>query len=80
MQRSTDRIYTTHVGSLARPRELLDLMQAEAQGREVDQAELAAAERRAVTDVVDRQRSAGLDVVATASRARPGSTPTSGSG
>jgi len=25
MQRSTDRIYTTHVGSLARPAALLDL-------------------------------------------------------
>ncbi len=28
MQRSTDRIYTTHVGSLARPSALLDLMRA----------------------------------------------------
>ena len=26
MQRSTDRMYTTHVGSLARPAALLDLM------------------------------------------------------
>jgi hypothetical protein len=36
MQRSTDRIYTTHVGSLARPRALLDLMKAAAEGRQVD--------------------------------------------
>ena len=28
MIRSTDRIRTTHVGSLARPKELLDLMKA----------------------------------------------------
>ena len=47
MLRSTDRIRTTHVGSLARPPELLDLMQAAAQGRPVDPAELAEAERRA---------------------------------
>src|SRR2546430_210745 len=32
MQRSTDRIYTTHVGSLARPAALLDLMRAAAAG------------------------------------------------
>jgi 5-methyltetrahydropteroyltriglutamate--homocysteine methyltransferase len=63
MQRSTDRIYTTHVGSLARPPALLDLMKAAAEGREVDRAEIGEAERRAVTDVVARQRSAGLDVV-----------------
>ena len=48
MLRSTDRIRTTHVGSLARPPELLDLMQAAAQGRPVDPAGLAEAERRAV--------------------------------
>jgi hypothetical protein len=32
MQRSIDRIYTTHVGSLARPAPLLDLMRAAAAG------------------------------------------------
>jgi 5-methyltetrahydropteroyltriglutamate--homocysteine methyltransferase len=41
MLRSTDRIRTTHVGSLARPSALLDLMQAAAQGRPVDPGELA---------------------------------------
>ena len=59
MLRSTDRIRTSHVGSLARPPALLDLMRAAAQGRPVEQAELAEAERRAVTDVVVRQRAAG---------------------
>jgi len=33
MQRSADRICTTHVGSLARPPALLDLMRAAAAGR-----------------------------------------------
>ncbi len=41
MLRSTDRIRTTHVGSLARPPTLLDLMRAAAQGRPVEEAELA---------------------------------------
>jgi 5-methyltetrahydropteroyltriglutamate--homocysteine methyltransferase len=45
MQRSLDRIYTTHVGSLARPAALLDLMRAGAAGQPVDEAERAEAER-----------------------------------
>jgi 5-methyltetrahydropteroyltriglutamate--homocysteine methyltransferase len=63
MQRSTGRIYTTHVGSLARPVALLDLMRASAAGEPVGEAELDAAHRRAVADVVARQRAAGLDVI-----------------
>ncbi len=60
MQRSTDRIRTTHVGSLARPPALLDLMKAAATGQQVDLAERAEAERLAVVDVVARQRAARL--------------------
>ena len=63
MQRSTDRIYTTHVGSLARPEALLDLMRASAAGEPVEAGELDGAQRRAVADVVARQRAAGLDVI-----------------
>jgi 5-methyltetrahydropteroyltriglutamate--homocysteine methyltransferase len=63
MQRSVERIYTTHVGSLARPPALLDLMKAAAVGQLADPAELAGAQRSAVADVVARQRAAGLDVV-----------------
>jgi 5-methyltetrahydropteroyltriglutamate--homocysteine methyltransferase len=72
MLRSTDRIRTTHVGSLARPPELLDLMQAAAQGRPVDPAELAEAERRAVAEVVARQRAAGLDVISDGEQTKTG--------
>ena len=72
MQRSTDRIYTTHVGSLARPPVLLDLMKAAAQGQDVDPAQLAEAERQAVTDVVARQRAAGLDVITDGEQTKPG--------
>jgi 5-methyltetrahydropteroyltriglutamate--homocysteine methyltransferase len=63
MQRSIDRIYTTHVGSLARPPALLDLMRAAAEGRLADPAEFADAQCRAVADVVAGQRAAGLDVI-----------------
>jgi len=72
MLRSTDRIRTTHVGSLARPPALLDLMRAAAQGRPVDPAELAAAERRAVTEVVARQRAAGLDMIGDGEQTKTG--------
>jgi 5-methyltetrahydropteroyltriglutamate--homocysteine methyltransferase len=63
MQRSIGRITTTHVGSLARPPALLDLMRAVAAGEPVDQDELDRAHRRAVADAVTAQRQAGLDVV-----------------
>jgi len=72
MQRSTDRIYTTHVGSLARPPALLDLMKASARGDDVDPAELAEAERLAVMDVVAWQRAAGLDVITDGEQTKPG--------
>jgi hypothetical protein len=72
MQRSTDRIRTTHVGSLARPPALLDLMRAAAAGGPVDPAGLAGQERAAVTDVVARQRAAGLDVVCDGEQTKTG--------
>jgi 5-methyltetrahydropteroyltriglutamate--homocysteine methyltransferase len=72
MLRSTDRIRTTHVGSLARPPELLDLMRAAAQGRPVDPAELAEAERRAVAEVAARQRVAGLDAISDGEQTKTG--------
>ena len=72
MIRSTDRIRTTHVGSLARPKALLDLMQAAVAGRPVDPAELAEAERRAVADVVARQRAAGLDMICDGEQTKTG--------
>ena len=36
MQRSTDRVLTTHVGSLARPEALLDTMREKEHGRPYD--------------------------------------------
>jgi 5-methyltetrahydropteroyltriglutamate--homocysteine methyltransferase len=63
MRRSTDRILTTHVGSLARPHELLDTMRAKEHG-EPYHAELFEEQvRAAVAGVVRRQAECGLDVV-----------------
>ena len=63
MRRSTDRILTTHTGSLPRPERLADLLVARETLQPVDRDELAAEARRAVADVVARQREVGLDVV-----------------
>jgi len=64
MKRSTERILTTHVGSLARPRDLLEIMREKEHGRPYDPAAFAAGVRRAVADVVRRQAERGIDVVA----------------
>ena len=63
MQRSTDRILTTHTGSLPRPRSLVELMFARESGGPVDASSLEAEVRSAVNDVVSKQRDAGVDVL-----------------
>lgn len=63
MQRSTDRFLTTHVGSLARPRNVLDLMFARERGEAYDLAKFDSAVHDAVTDAVNRQVQAGVDVI-----------------
>jgi 5-methyltetrahydropteroyltriglutamate--homocysteine methyltransferase len=63
MKRSTDRILTTHAGSLPRPDHLVQMMWDKIDGKTVDADELARAVRSAVGEVVTRQRVLGLDVV-----------------
>lgn len=63
MKRSTDRILTTHTGSLARPKALLDLMKARNNGEHVDDAEYEKQIEQAVFDVVRNQVESGIDVV-----------------
>lgn len=62
MRASTDRILTTHVGSLARPRPLLELMREKEHGRPYDEGRFEAEVRTAVHDVVDRQLETGIDI------------------
>jgi 5-methyltetrahydropteroyltriglutamate--homocysteine methyltransferase len=63
MERSTERILATHVGSLARPHDLLEMMRAKEHGQPYDAAAFGRRVREAVADVVARQAAAGLDVV-----------------
>ena len=62
----------THVGSLARPAALLDLMKAAATGNPPDPAERAEQEQQAVAEVVAWQRAAGLDVISDGEQSKPG--------
>ena len=63
MKTSTDRILTTHVGSLARPEALLDTMKEKAHGRPYDPDLFATQVHDAVRDIVAMQASCGIDVV-----------------
>jgi 5-methyltetrahydropteroyltriglutamate--homocysteine methyltransferase len=62
MKRSTDRILTTHVGSLVRPPGLVELMRAKENGQSYDQQELAARVRSSVQEVVHKQVETGIDI------------------
>ena len=63
MQRSIDRILTTHTGSLPRPPAMLGLLVEEQQSRLPDRADLDTAVRDAVHEVAARQAAVGLDVI-----------------
>jgi 5-methyltetrahydropteroyltriglutamate--homocysteine methyltransferase len=63
MKRSTERILTTHVGSLARPDALVPLLRAKDRAQPYDREAYAKLVRDAVADVVRRQGEAGVDVV-----------------
>ena len=61
MQRSVDRILTTHTGSLPRPDDLTQAMFEREEGVPVDPAALAAKIRSAVAEVVrSRPRSVSM--------------------
>ncbi len=63
MKRSERRILTTHVGSLPRPRELLQPLHARESGEQVDLAQLERRIAETVSSVVRRQAELGIDVL-----------------
>jgi hypothetical protein len=63
MKSSTDRIITTHAGSLPRPPELLKLVRAKIAGQPYDQEALAAEVTRSVEAATKAQADLGLDIV-----------------
>ncbi len=63
MRHSSERILTTHVGSLPRPDDMLEILSAKMKGRSVDQHAFEARLPEAVSETVRRQADVGLDVV-----------------
>jgi 5-methyltetrahydropteroyltriglutamate--homocysteine methyltransferase len=60
---STERIMTTHAGSLPRPVDLRDMVVAKANGAAYDPVHLAGALKSGIADIVHRQAECGLDSV-----------------
>lgn len=63
MKRSTDRILTTHTGSLPRPDDLVTMLYARDKGELQEQAAFEARVREATAEVVRKQIDCGVDVV-----------------
>ena len=72
MKHSTQRILTTHVGSLSRPDSLLPLLRLKEQGQPYDREELAQCVRQAVRDVVRKQVEAGVDIITDGEQGKSG--------
>ncbi len=63
MKRSSDRILTTHTGSLPRPTDLAEIAHARDQREARAHAEFDALVREAVAEAVQRQVQAGIDII-----------------
>jgi len=63
MKRSTDRILTTHTGSLPRTAKVVELLLAEQAEPGARKAEFTAAVREAIAGVVAKQVECGLDII-----------------
>jgi len=72
MKTSTDRILTTHVGSLPRSDAITKLLLEAERGERPDPAELDRVAREAVCDIVARQVETGIDVVSDGETAKIG--------
>jgi len=72
MLRSTDRILTTHTGSLPRPADLIEMIRVREQGNREDEAAFHARVREAVAEVVRLQTDAGIDIVSDGEEGKPG--------
>src|ERR1700691_4921547 len=71
MKTSTDRIMTTHTGSLPRPKPLIDLILGREKGDAVAADTFEAATATAVDGIVAQQVEAGIDVVSDGEMSKP---------
>ena len=72
IQQNTDRIQTTHIGSLPRPHALLDLMKVKYNGQPFDRGKFEALLAASVNDVVRKQAECGIDIVTDGEFSKPG--------
>ncbi len=70
MKHSTDKILTTHAGSLPRPDDWLEMMMAKEKTGKVDPA-YKARNAQAVKDIVAKQRELGIDIVDDGEQGKP---------
>jgi len=72
IQQNTDRIQTTHIGSLPRPHALLDMLKAKFDGQPFDRKKFDTLLAAAVTDAVRKQVECGIDIVTDGEFSKPG--------
>src|SRR5215813_12917523 len=72
IQQNTDRIQTTHIGSLPRPHALLDIMKAKYAGQPFNQQTFAGMLTEAVNEAVRKQAECGIDIVTDGEFSKPG--------
>jgi len=71
MKTSTDRILTTHAGSLPRPKSLVDVILAREKGETIDAATFEDVTSKAVDEVVALQVKNGVDIVSDGEMSKP---------
>src|SRR5260221_8150559 len=71
MKTSTDRILTTHTGSLPRPQSLMDINLRGEKGETIEAATFEAATAKAVDEIVAQQVACGVDVVSDGEMSKP---------
>jgi len=72
VQQNTDHIQTTHIGSLPRPHDLLDLLKAKYAGQSYDERRLSSVLAQAVAESVRRQVECGVEIVTDGEYSKPG--------
>lgn len=71
MKQSTHRILTTHAGSLARPKDLLEMMDAKLRGENYNQEAYSKRMRSAVAEAVRKQIECGVEIVTDGEQSKP---------
>jgi len=72
MKRSTDRILTTHVGSLVRPAGIIRHINSQSRGAPIDKEAFETEVREGVKEVVRKQAEVGIDIPSDGEYSKPG--------